>query len=187
MSCGPEKKAGCVHHPCSLASSLHTHAYTKICLHIRNMISVSVIVWNCHTHSLYAVTEGNTEHGLHYSFSVFTPIHTISRAIELQLPSCFGDAEMKSCWGGWFGLLLTYQFFPAEMRAEQTLWQPPALDDSTAVNTQHLSCISCPERWSVQLCEKELRAPDTDLCCGRVSQTVMLIMLIKKQSITDRL
>lgn len=69
---------------CSLASSLQTHTYTKICVHI-TMISVLVIVWNCHTHSLYAVTESNTKHGLHYSFSVFTPMHTIFRAIELQL------------------------------------------------------------------------------------------------------
>lgn len=150
------------------------------------MISVLVIVWNCHTHSLYAVTESNTKHGLHYSFSVFTPMHTIFRAIELQLLLWWCRNEILLPGLVWLASYVSA--LPSrDERAEQALWQPPALDDSTAVNTQHLSCVSCPERWSVQLWEKALRAPDTDLCCGKVSKTVMLIMLIKKQSITDRM
>lgn len=106
---------------CSLASSLQTHTYTKICVHI-TMISVLVKVWNCHTHSLYAVTESNTKYGLHYSFSVFTPIHTIFRAIELQLPSYFGDAEMKSCCRGLVWLASYILALPSrDERVEQAL------------------------------------------------------------------
>lgn len=106
---------------CSLASSLQTHTYTKICVHI-TMISVLVKVWNCHTHSLYAVTESNTKYVLHYSFSVFTPIHTIFRAIELQLPSYFGDAEMKFCCRGLVWLASYILALPSrDERAEQAL------------------------------------------------------------------